>query len=126
MLFMPMRRNVKFGQHAERENTNRVKASAGSTRTSGRWANGSNISLVPLCRGTAVGVTHMVSDVRLLDVRPSVEDVQEVTVGCRFLVYQNRVEVENFTFVGRRTDEYGGSGHHGRSHGARSSWSRTC
>jgi 3-phenylpropionate/cinnamic acid dioxygenase small subunit len=46
-----------------------------------------------------------VSNVRLLDVRPSVEDAQEVTVGCRFLVYQNRVEYENFTFVGRRTDE---------------------
>ena len=50
-------------------------------------------------------VTHMVSNVRLLDVRPSVEDAQEVTVGCRFLVYQNRVEYENFTFIGRRTDE---------------------
>ena len=33
------------------------------------------------------------------------EDAREVTVGCRFLVYQNRVEYENFTFVGRRTDE---------------------
>jgi 3-phenylpropionate/cinnamic acid dioxygenase small subunit len=46
----------------------------------------------------------MVSNVRLLDVRPSVADPQEVTVGCRFLVYQNRVEYEQFTFVGRRTD----------------------
>jgi 3-phenylpropionate/cinnamic acid dioxygenase small subunit len=46
-----------------------------------------------------------VSNVRLLDVRPSVEDAQQVTVGCRFLVYQNRVEYENFTFIGRRTDE---------------------
>ena len=50
-------------------------------------------------------VTHMVSNVRLLDVQPSVEDPQEVTVGCRFLVYQNRVEYENYTFIGRRTDE---------------------
>ncbi len=47
----------------------------------------------------------MVSNVRLLDVRPSVEDAQEVTVGCRFLVYQNRVEYQNYTFIGRRTDE---------------------
>jgi 3-phenylpropionate/cinnamic acid dioxygenase small subunit len=38
-------------------------------------------------------------------VRPSVEEPREVTVGCRFLVYQNRVEYESFTFVGRRTDE---------------------
>ena len=26
------------------------------------------------------------------------------TVGCRFLVYQNRVEYETHTFIGRRTD----------------------
>jgi len=50
-------------------------------------------------------VAHMVSNVRLLDVRPSVEDAREVTAGCRFLVYQNRVEYENHTFIGRRTDE---------------------
>jgi 3-phenylpropionate/cinnamic acid dioxygenase small subunit len=50
-------------------------------------------------------VCHMVSNVRLLDVRPSVEDAQEATVGCRFLVYQNRVEYENYSFIGRRTDE---------------------
>ena len=29
---------------------------------------------------------------------------QEVTVGCRFLVFQSRVEYENYTFIGRRTD----------------------
>jgi 3-phenylpropionate/cinnamic acid dioxygenase small subunit len=46
----------------------------------------------------------MVSNVRLLDVVPSVEAPEQVTVGCRFLVYQNRVEYESFTFVGRRTD----------------------
>ena len=49
-------------------------------------------------------VTHMVSNVRLLDVKPSVEDPVEVTVGCRFLVFQSRVEYENYTFIGRRTD----------------------
>jgi len=49
-------------------------------------------------------VTHMVSNVRLLDVQPSVDDPHEVTVGCRFLVFQNRVEYEHYTFIGRRTD----------------------
>jgi 3-phenylpropionate/cinnamic acid dioxygenase small subunit len=34
-----------------------------------------------------------------------VDEPREVTVGCRFLVYQNRVEYENFTFIGRRTDD---------------------
>ena len=41
----------------------------------------------------------MVSNIRLLETSP-----EQVTVGCRFLVYQNRVEYENYTFIGRRTD----------------------
>ena len=28
----------------------------------------------------------------------------DVVVGCRFLVYQNRIEYETYTFVGKRTD----------------------
>jgi 3-phenylpropionate/cinnamic acid dioxygenase small subunit len=43
--------------------------------------------------------------VRLLEVSPSPEDAQDVVVGCRFLVYQNRVEYETNTFVGRRIDK---------------------
>ena len=105
--FMPIRRNVKFGQHAARENTRRGEGI--SWFDEDKWTLGKRVEQVltgvhyaeePLSR-----VTHMVSNVRLLDVRPSVEEAQEVTVGCRFLVYQNRVEYENFTFIGRRTDE---------------------
>ena len=105
--FMPMRRNVKFGQHAERENTRQGEGI--SWFDEDKWTLGKRVEQIltgvhyaeePLSR-----VTHMVSNVRLLDVRPSVEDAQEVTCGCRFLVYQNRVEYENYTFVGRRTDE---------------------
>ena len=104
---MPMRRNVKFGQHAERENTRQGEGI--SWFDEDKWTLGKRVEQIltgvhyaeePLSR-----VTHMVSNVRLLDVPPSVEDAQEVTVGCRFLVYQNRVEYENFTFIGRRTDE---------------------
>jgi 3-phenylpropionate/cinnamic acid dioxygenase small subunit len=47
----------------------------------------------------------MVSNVRLLEVSPSAADPAEVVVGCRFLVYQNRVEYETNTFVGRRIDK---------------------
>jgi 3-phenylpropionate/cinnamic acid dioxygenase small subunit len=42
----------------------------------------------------------MVSNVRLLD--GSTPDL--ATVSCRFLVHQNRVEYESYTFHGRRTD----------------------
>jgi 3-phenylpropionate/cinnamic acid dioxygenase small subunit len=104
--FMPVRRNVKFGQHADRENTRQGEGI--SWFDEDKWTltkrveqilTGVHYAEEPLSR-----VTHMVSNVRLLDVVPSVEAPEQVTVGCRFLVYQNRVEYESFTFVGRRTD----------------------
>jgi 3-phenylpropionate/cinnamic acid dioxygenase small subunit len=105
--FMPMRRNVAFGEHDSHENTRQGEGI--SWFDEDKWTLGKRVEQIltgvhyaeePLSR-----VTHMVSNVRLLDVRPSVEEAQDVTVGCRFLVYQNRIEYENFTFIGRRTDE---------------------
>jgi 3-phenylpropionate/cinnamic acid dioxygenase small subunit len=104
--FMPIRRNVKFGQHAEKENTRQGEGI--SWFDEDKWTLGKRVEQVltgvhyaeePLSR-----VTHMVSNVRLLNVQPSIEDPQEVSVGCRFLVFQNRVEYEHYTFIGRRTD----------------------
>lgn len=104
--FMPIRRNVKFGQHAERENTRQGEGI--SWFDEDKWTltkrveqilTGVHYAEEPLSR-----VTHMVSNVRLLDVQPSAEAPHEVTVGCRFLIHQNRVEYETYTFVGRRTD----------------------
>ena len=104
--FMPIRRNVKFGQHAQKENTRQGEGI--SWFEEDKWTLGKRVDQIltgvhyaeePLSR-----VTHMVSNVRLLDVSPSAGDPEQVTVGCRFLVYQNRVEYENYTFIGRRTD----------------------
>jgi 3-phenylpropionate/cinnamic acid dioxygenase small subunit len=104
--FMPIRRNVKFGQHAEQENTRQGEGI--SWFDEDKWTLGKRVEQIltgvhyaeePLSR-----VTHMVSNVRLLEVAPSVEDPGQVVVGCRFLVYQNRVEYETNTFVGRRVD----------------------
>src|SRR6202522_479675 len=88
--FMPIRRNVKFGQHAEHENTRQGEGI--SWFDEDKWTltkrveqilTGVHYAEEPLSR-----VTHMVSNVRLLTVSPSAEDAQDVTVGCRFLVYQ--------------------------------------
>jgi 3-phenylpropionate/cinnamic acid dioxygenase small subunit len=104
--FMPIRRNVKFGEHDERENTRQGEGI--SWFDEDKWTvtkrveqilTGVHYAEEPLSR-----VTHMVSNVRLLDVKPSVENPQEVAVGCRFLVFQSRVEYENYTFIGRRND----------------------
>ncbi len=99
--FMPIRRNVKFGQHAEKENTRQGEGI--SWFDEDKWTLNKRVEQIltgvhyaeePLSR-----VTHMVSNIRLLEVTP-----EQVTVGCRFLVYQNRVEYETYTFIGRRTD----------------------
>jgi 3-phenylpropionate/cinnamic acid dioxygenase small subunit len=104
--FMPIRRNVKFGQHLERENT---RQGAGiSWFDEDKWTLTKRVDQIltgvhyaedPLSR-----VTHMVSNVQILRVTPSLEEPSEVEVRCRFLVYQNRIEYETYTFVGKRTD----------------------
>ena len=104
--FMPIRRNVKFGQHAQRENT--VQGSGISWFDEDKWTltkrvdqilTGVHYAEEPLSR-----VCHMVSNVQIRRVTPSLDDPHEVEVRCRFLVYQNRIEYETYTFVGKRTD----------------------
>ena len=103
---MPIRRNVKFGQHAQRENT--VQGSGISWFDEDKWTltkrvdqilTGVHYAEEPLSR-----VTHMVSNVQIQRVTPSLAEPKEVEVRCRFLVYQNRIEYETYTFVGKRTD----------------------
>jgi 3-phenylpropionate/cinnamic acid dioxygenase small subunit len=104
--FMPIRRNVKFGQHAERENTRQGEGI--SWFDEDKWTLGKRVEQIltgvhyaeePLSR-----VCHIVTNVRLVRVDPSAEDAHEVVASCRFLVHQNRVEYETYTFIGRRTD----------------------
>src|SRR5262245_30193146 len=102
--YMPMRRNVKFGQHADKENT---PLGAGiSWFDEDKWTLTKRVEQVltgvhyaeePLSR-----VTHLISNVRILDAVGPTDRPQEVTVRSAFLIYQNRVESETYTFVGRR------------------------
>jgi 3-phenylpropionate/cinnamic acid dioxygenase small subunit len=104
--FMPMRRNVKFGQHAQRENT---KPGEGiSWFDEDKWTltkrvdqilTGVHYAEEPLSR-----ICHLVTNIRVVAARPSVAAAQEVDVSARFVVYQNRVEYETYTFIGRRRD----------------------
>jgi len=104
--FMPQRRNVKFGEHAARENT--MLGQGISWFEEDKWTLGKRVEQImtgvhyaeePLSR-----VCHLVSNVRIVDAAPGLDDPQEVTVRSRFLVYQNRIEYENYTFIGKRTD----------------------
>jgi 3-phenylpropionate/cinnamic acid dioxygenase small subunit len=104
--FMPVRRNVKFGRQAEHENT--VSGQGISWFDEDKWTltkrveqilTGVHFAEEPLSR-----VSHMISNVQVVNASPAVETAREVTAKCRFLVYQNRQDHETNFFVGKRTD----------------------
>jgi 3-phenylpropionate/cinnamic acid dioxygenase small subunit len=104
--FMPIRRNVKFGQHAARENTRQGEGISWFdedkwtlTKRVDQILTGVHYAEEPLSR-----ITHMVSNVQIKAARPQIEGARELDVSSRFLVYQNRVEYETYSFVGRRHD----------------------
>jgi 3-phenylpropionate/cinnamic acid dioxygenase small subunit len=98
--WMPMRRNVKFGEQ-EHENTREQQdmnwfdeGKATLTQRVQQILTGVHWAEEPLSR-----VCHMVSNVQLVHVIPA-----EVTVKSRFLIYRNRLQDETDFFVGKRED----------------------
>ncbi len=103
--WMPMRRNVKVGE-AEREFTRAGQdinwfdeGKETLTRRVKQILTGMHWAEEPVSR-----ISHMVSNVRLIEVNPSAAEPQEVTVKCRFLIYRNRVQTETDILVGKRED----------------------
>jgi len=103
--WMPMRRNVRFGE-LDREFTRAGQdinwfdeGKETLTRRVQQLLTGVHWAEEPLSR-----ICHMVSNVQLLHVWPSVAEPAEVTVKCRFLIYRNRVETETDILVGKRED----------------------
>jgi 3-phenylpropionate/cinnamic acid dioxygenase small subunit len=104
--FMPLRRNVKFGMHAQFENT-RIEKDM-SWFNEGKWTLTKRVEQIltgvhwaeePLSR-----VCHVVSNVQLTGIHNDTPGGEEVTARSRFIIYQNRVEYEQYFFVGKRTD----------------------
>jgi 3-phenylpropionate/cinnamic acid dioxygenase small subunit len=104
--FLPMRRNVKFGQHAGRENTKLGKDI--SWFDEDKWTLSKRVEQImtgvhwaeePLSR-----VCHLVSNIQITKITPSHDQAEEVEVRSRFIVYQNRLEDETNFFVGKRHD----------------------
>ena len=103
--WMPMRRNVKVGE-PEREFTRAGQdinwfdeGKETLTRRVKQILTGMHWAEEPVSR-----ISHMVSNVRLIEVNPSAAKPAEVTVRCRFLIYRNRVETETDILVGKRED----------------------
>lgn len=104
--YMPTRHNVKFGEHAARENT---PAGEGIS-----WFDEDKWTLTKRVEQIMTGVhwaeeplsrtTHMITNVRVTDAQPAAAVAKTVTVASAFLVYLNRLESETMTFAGRRTD----------------------
>jgi 3-phenylpropionate/cinnamic acid dioxygenase small subunit len=99
--FMPLRRNVAFGEHSATEDTRpnqdicwfdddkeTLVKRVTQILTGKHWAE------EPLSR-----VCHIVSNVQILKVA-----LPEVVVKCRFLVYRNRLEDQESIFIGKRKD----------------------
>jgi 3-phenylpropionate/cinnamic acid dioxygenase small subunit len=103
--WMPMRRNVKFGE-GEREFTRAV--------TDINWFDEGKETLTRRVRQIETGIhwaeepvsriSHLVSNVQVIEAAPSVAAAREVSVKCRFLIYRNRVETETDILVGKRED----------------------
>jgi len=98
--WMPMRRNVS-SEEMETENTSELHDMS--------WFDEGKATLIKRVQQIKTGVhwaeepysrvSHLVTNVRLLDVGPS-----EVRVKCRFIVYRNRMRDEESLFVGKRVD----------------------
>jgi 3-phenylpropionate/cinnamic acid dioxygenase small subunit len=100
--WMPMRRNVKYGD-TEREFTRETEDIS--------WFDEGKDTLTRRVRQIQTGIhwaeepqsriAHMVSNVALVAVAP---DEREVLAKSRFLIYRNRVETETDLLVGKRED----------------------
>jgi 3-phenylpropionate/cinnamic acid dioxygenase small subunit len=103
--WMPMRRNVKVDD-LEREFTREGRdiswfdeGKETLTRRVRQIQTGIHWAEEPVSR-----ISHLLSNIQLVEVNPSPADPAEVSVRCRFLVYRNRVETETDILVGKRED----------------------
>lgn len=103
--WMPMRRNVKSGEEARELTREREDIS---------WFDEGKETLERRVRQIQTGIhwaeepqsriSHLVSNVQLIEATPDVASAREVTAKCRFLIYRNRVETETDLLVGKRED----------------------
>jgi len=104
--WMPIRRNVKVDEIERRELTREGQdiswfdeGKETLTRRVRQILTGIHWAEEPVSR-----ISHLVSNVQILEARPDLAAAEEVTVGCRFLIYRNRVETETDILVGKRED----------------------
>lgn len=103
--WMPLARNYKFGEQEREytrelqdlawfdENKTTLELRVNQLMTGIHWAE------EPLSR-----MSHLVTNVRIVEASPSIREAEQVTAKCRFLVYRNRLQDEADFMVGKRED----------------------
>jgi 3-phenylpropionate/cinnamic acid dioxygenase small subunit len=103
--FMPIQRNVKFGEEARQRTRIGVDI---SWVDEDKWTLSKRVEQLMTglhwAEEPASRVTHLVTNVQVKEVRPSVDAPESVVAASRFLIYQNRVERETALFAGKRLD----------------------
>lgn len=103
--FMPLQRNVKFGNEVRRETKLGVDI---SWFDEDKWTLSKRVEQLMTglhwAEEPASRVSHLVTNVQILEVSPSLDAPRDVIAKSRFLIYQNRVERETAIFVGKRRD----------------------
>ncbi|MGE0801892.1 MAG: 3-phenylpropionate/cinnamic acid dioxygenase subunit beta [Lautropia sp.] len=103
--WMPLVRNVQFRRDAieySREGTDNA------------WIDEDKRTLTQRVQQIATGIhwaeeprsrmSHLITNVRVVESTPAVADAAQVKTTCRFLVYRNRMETETEILVGKRHD----------------------
>lgn len=103
--FMPLVRNVRLGDEA-RELTREQQDAA--------WMDEGKETLGQRVRQLMTGIhwaeeprsrmSHVLSNIRVLQAEPDLQNPTRVQTRCRFVVYRNRLQDEVDIFVGKRND----------------------
>lgn len=111
--WMPLTNNVRYGQHWKGEMTEGVLEYTRESKDLA-WFDEGKTTLTQRVRQIETGihwaeeplsrVSHLISNVEIVEVAPDLFEPLEVIVRCRFFTYRNRLEDEVDIFVGKRKD----------------------
>lgn len=103
--FMPIQRNVRFGDEAHQQTREGADI---SWVDEDKWTLSKRVEQLNTglhwAEEPASRVSHLVTNVQIKDVQPSLDAPEHVLVSSRFLIYQNRVDHETALFAGKRLD----------------------
>ena len=103
--FMPLAFNIRYGEW-DTEYSGEEEEVA--------WFNEGKDVLIRRVRQLETGIhwaeeppsrqTHIISNIRIIDIKPDLSAPQELETSCRLLAYRNRNEYETDILVGKRLD----------------------